>query len=205
MTLQPQPEPGHIRASDADRNLVADLLTSAYSEGRISRDELDERLTLTMAAKTFDDLAPITADLVPGSMQGRSVGAISTPVGPAIDRANATDETDSTLAIFGATERRGPWRARRRISNLTLFGGTRLDFREATFESDVCEVNVLCLFGGVDIDVPAGVSVRNETVAVFGGTDIKHIAPPQPGAPTLVLKGLVLFGGVTASGKKRRG
>lgn len=200
----PQPEPGRLRASDADRNLVADLLTAAYSEGRITRDELDDRLATTMAAKTFDDLTPITADLVPGSMQGRSIGAITTPAGASIDRTHPSDEVDSTIAVFAGTERRGPWRARRRISNLTLFGGTRLDFSEATFEADVCEVNILCLFGGVELDIPDGVAVRNEAVAIFGGTDVKHIAPPQPGAPTIVIKGFVAFGGVDAHGKRRR-
>lgn len=202
--MQPQPQPGGMRASDADRNLVADLLTAAYSEGRITREELDERLSATMAAKTFDDLAPLTADLVPGSMQGRSVGAISTASVPPIDRANASSTTDSTIAIFGSTERRGPWRARRHVSNITLFGGTRLDFREATFEADVCEVNVFCLFGGVDLDIPEGVAVRNEAVAVFGGSDVRHVAPPQPGAPTIVIKGLVAFGGIDARGNRRR-
>lgn len=192
-----------MRASDADRNLVADLLTAAYSEGRITSDELDERLSATMAAKTFGELAPVTADLVPGSLPGRSVGAVSTPASHLVDRSNASDETDSTLAIFGGTERRGPWRARRRISNLTLFGGSRFDFREATFEADVCEVNILCFFGGVEIVIPEGVAVRNETVAVFGGTDVKHVSPPQPGAPTIVLKGLVAFGGVDAKGRQR--
>lgn len=204
MSLQPQPEPGRLRASDADRNLVADLLTAAYAEGRITTAELDERLAATMAARTFDDLAPVTADLVPGGNQGRSVGAITSPASVPIDRAHASQETDSTVAIFGSTERRGPWRARRRLSNLTLFGGTRLDFREATFESDVCEVNILCLFGGVDLQIPDGVSVRNEAIAVFGGSDVKHIAPPQPGAPTIVIKGFVAFGGIDAKGTRRR-
>lgn len=202
--MQPQPQPGGMRASDADRNLVADLLTSAYTEGRITKDELDDRLSQAMAAKTFDELVPITGDLVPGSIQGRSVGALSSSSVPQIDRANASAAADATIAIFGGTERRGPWRARRRIQNLTLFGGTRLDFREATFESEVCEVNVLCLFGGVDIDVPEGVAVRNEAVAVFGGSDVKRVAPPQPGAPTIVIKGFVAFGGIDAHGSRRR-
>lgn len=193
-----------MRASDADRNLVADLLTAAYAEGRLTRDELDDRLTRAMAARTFDDLAPLTLDLVPGSDHPAAAAVV--PAGfTAVDRSHTTDETDSTLSIFGGTERRGPWRARRRISNLTLFGGTRLDFREATFESDVCEVNVLCLFGGVDLNVPDGVAVRNEVVAVFGGSDVSRLAPTQPGAPTIVLKGFVAFGGVSARGGRGPG
>ena len=45
--------------------------------------------------------------------------------------------------------------------------------------------------------VPPGVNVRNETLALFGGTDLKRIEP-VPGAPTVVLKGLVMFGGIDA-------
>lgn len=204
MTSPQIPEPARMRASDADRNLVAELLTAAYAEGRITKDELDDRLTAAMSAKTFAELAPLTTDLVPSSLEGRSVGAVTTPSTPVIDRANAATQPDTTIAIFGGTDRRGPWRARRNIASLTLFGGTRLDFREATFESDVCEVSIFCMFGGVDIDIPPGVAVRNETVALFGGTDVKNVAPPQPGAPTIVLKGLVAFGGVDARGKRRR-
>ncbi len=206
MTTEPNPlpRPDTMRASDADRNLVADLLTAAYSEGRITRDELDERLTAAMSARTFADLAPVTADLVPGSVEGRAVGALGTPAAPSIDREHASPGTDTTIAVFGGTDRRGPWRARRRLTSLTLFGGTQLDFRDATFESDVCEVSILCLFGGVEVLVPEGVAVRNECIAVFGGTDIKHTSPPRPGAPTLVLRGFVAFGGVEAKGARDR-
>ena len=69
---EPVPEPtnvgpiagGHLRASDADRDQVATVLSTAYAEGRLSREEHDERIDQLMAAKTFDDLLPITRDLV---------------------------------------------------------------------------------------------------------------------------------------------
>lgn len=199
---QPDHQPGSMRAADSDRAVVADLLSAAYAEGRLTRDEHDTRIDQAMTAKTFDDLRHLTADLVPGTTQGRAVGAFSSPAAP-IDRTNTRSEAETTFAIFGSVDRRGPWRARRHLSNLTLFGGSKFDFSEATFESDVCELNVFCAFGGVDLRVPEGVNVRNETVAIFGGTEVKHINP-QPGAPTIVVKGLVLFGGVEAKGSKRR-
>ncbi len=194
--------PGHMRAADADRAVVSDLLSAAYAEGRLTRDEHDTRLEQAMSAKTFDELRTLTADLVPGTTPGRTVGAFSSAATPAIDRTHPTNEAETTFAIFAGMERAGAWRARRHLSNLTMFGGSRFDFRGATFESDVCELTVFCAFGGVEIRVPDGVNVRNETVAVFGGTDVKHIHP-APGAPTIVLKGLVLFGGVDAKGDKR--
>ena len=52
-----------MRISDADRHRVAEVLREAAGEGRLDLDELDERLELTFAAKTYADLVPITADL----------------------------------------------------------------------------------------------------------------------------------------------
>ena len=46
---------GNLRASDADREQVATVLTTAYAEGRLSREEHDERLDQLLVAKTFDD------------------------------------------------------------------------------------------------------------------------------------------------------
>ena len=52
-----------IRASDADRTVVADRLRAALDEGRLTLSEYDERLRLAYAAVTYGDLAPLTADL----------------------------------------------------------------------------------------------------------------------------------------------
>jgi hypothetical protein len=58
-----------MRASDRDRAVVHDVLASAYAEGRLDRDELDERTTSVNAAKTYAELLPpirdLTADAVP--------------------------------------------------------------------------------------------------------------------------------------------
>lgn len=52
-----------IRISDADRERVAAQLREHFAEGRLTQDELDERITATFAAKTLGDLRPILADL----------------------------------------------------------------------------------------------------------------------------------------------
>ena len=57
--------PGSYRASDADRDQVAEVLNSAYAEGRLALDEHQERTQAALEAKTFDDLTALTADLVP--------------------------------------------------------------------------------------------------------------------------------------------
>jgi hypothetical protein len=52
-----------IRVSDADRERVAAQLREHYAEGRLSADELDERLSAAFGARTSGDLGRVTADL----------------------------------------------------------------------------------------------------------------------------------------------
>ncbi|WP_187366135.1 DUF1707 and DUF4190 domain-containing protein [Trebonia kvetii] len=55
--------PGGIRAADADRDRVAGILGTAYSEGRLSKDEYDARLEAALSARTYADLDQIVTDL----------------------------------------------------------------------------------------------------------------------------------------------
>jgi hypothetical protein len=49
-----------MRASDADRDVVLGVLTEAYADGRITREELDVRSAATQSARTLGDLvAPL--------------------------------------------------------------------------------------------------------------------------------------------------
>lgn len=52
-----------MRASDQDRNKVAELLCDAYAIGRLSRDEFDERSVAAFSARTYGELRDVTADL----------------------------------------------------------------------------------------------------------------------------------------------
>jgi hypothetical protein len=56
------PEP-HLRAADVDRTAVATVLGEHMSAGRLTVDEYDERLGRAYAAKTYGELAELTADL----------------------------------------------------------------------------------------------------------------------------------------------
>jgi hypothetical protein len=208
---QPVPEPdnvgpvagGNLRASDADRDQVATLLSTAYAEGRLSREEHDERIDQLMAAKTFDDLLPITQDLV---IVGPAA-PVATPQSSsrfAIDTTGQNAESDKMIAIFGGVTRRGRWRVRKNTHALALFGGMDLDLRDAIFEAPVVEISGFWCFGGLDIKVPEGIEIRDQTAGIFGGTDVRDVGDPAPGAPTLVIKGVSLFGGVSIKGPKKR-
>jgi hypothetical protein len=208
---EPVPEPtnvgpiasGNLRASDADRDQVATLLSTAYAEGRLSREEHDERIDQLMAAKTFDDLIPITSDLV---IVG-SPTPVTTPQTTnsfAIDPTGQNPESDKMIAIFGGVTRKGRWRVRKNTQALALFGGMDLDLRNAIFEAPVVEISGFWCFGGLDIKVPEGIEVQDRTAGIFGGTDVRDIGDPAPGAPTLVIKGVTFFGGVSIKGPRPR-
>ena len=53
-----------LRASDRDRDVVNELLGTAYAEGRLTPEELDERSDLVAQSRTLGDLPPILDDLV---------------------------------------------------------------------------------------------------------------------------------------------
>ncbi len=68
------PEP-HLRAADADRAAVATLLGRHMSAGRLTVEEYDERLARAYSAKTYGELAEITADLPSSDLAPRPAGA----------------------------------------------------------------------------------------------------------------------------------
>jgi hypothetical protein len=55
--------PRRLRAADADRRRVAELVQSAGAEGRLTLEEIEDRLTAVYAAKYTDELKTLTADL----------------------------------------------------------------------------------------------------------------------------------------------
>src|SRR5258708_13662635 len=55
-----------LRASDADREQVAERLHQAATEGRLTADELDDRMHHALTARTYGELEPLVKDL-PGS------------------------------------------------------------------------------------------------------------------------------------------
>ena len=62
----PGPDALRMLASDSDRAKYADFLGDAFAEGRLTRDEYDERLAAALAARTYGDLLPVLIDL-PGT------------------------------------------------------------------------------------------------------------------------------------------
>src|SRR3954470_23645078 len=60
-----RPDAASLRASDRDRDVVLGVLAEGYADGRITKEEYDERSGSTAAAKTLGELPALIVDLVP--------------------------------------------------------------------------------------------------------------------------------------------
>jgi hypothetical protein len=74
--------PGYrtLRASDADRDAVAERLRRAAVEGRLEPDELEERLHAALRARTYGELDRLLVDLPAGPVRRRSRGRVARPL-----------------------------------------------------------------------------------------------------------------------------
>jgi hypothetical protein len=74
-----------IRASDADREVVVDVLREAFSEGRLTLDEFDERMSAAYASRTWGQLRELTVDLPAQPVLGADVPGreLAAPAAPA--------------------------------------------------------------------------------------------------------------------------
>jgi hypothetical protein len=60
-----QPQNAPMRASDADREIVRGQFADAYADGRLSREEYDDRLNALYDSRTLGEFPALVADLVP--------------------------------------------------------------------------------------------------------------------------------------------
>jgi predicted membrane protein len=77
-----------------------------------------------------------------------------------------------------------------------IMGGHEIDLRPAKIAGGTAVIDVFVWWGGVDLRVPADWRVSNETLALLGGVDDKTRAPEGEAKGHLVIKGLVVMGGV---------
>lgn len=91
-----------MRASDLDRGVVQQALTEAYADGRLDREEFDERSESTLGSRTLGELVPLVGDLVSPTTPattGRGLAA-ATPA-DLHQRAVEKYTSDRREAVFG--------------------------------------------------------------------------------------------------------
>jgi hypothetical protein len=95
--VTPAPDHGRLRASHADREQVVDLLKAAFVQGRLTQDELDGRIGQALAARTYAELAVLTADL-PAEPERAPTAALA----PAPARARTQNRSANRAVKSGA-------------------------------------------------------------------------------------------------------
>lgn len=198
---------GHFRISDGDRDLVNNVLTTAYAEGRITREEFDERAGLVLAAKTFNDLAPITSDLMPGTrvQQYTSPAPVIPTPGPdqmiTVDSSQVSDDSDSLFGILSTARRDAPgWRMHRKTSVLVGLGDAIIDLTQGVMEDPHSEIEVMIGLGDLKVIVPAGVQVIDRVSNILGESKVLGTRPSAPGGPTITITGVTIMGEVRVIG-----
>ncbi|WP_162606435.1 DUF1707 SHOCT-like domain-containing protein [Jiangella asiatica] len=195
-----------LRASDADRERVADVLRQAASDGRLSLTELEERIDALYAAKTYADFEPVVRDLpgdipLPPVVRPPAVRANPAPV--VAGRVGGQPGSRSAKVVFSGIQRRGDWVVPSYYYIKAVFGGADLDLREATLETAEVQIDIKAVFGGVNIVVPDDVRVQVDGNGVFGAfnDDASHRRQPGPAAPLVRITGKAVFGGVNVQRK----
>lgn len=197
-----------LRASDADREQVAERLRDALAEGRLDMEEFGERLEATYKARTYRELEPITRDL-PGAGVAAPVSLVKQPLpAGAVDwPARIGGQATSTwgVGVMSGFQRKGRWTAPRRFTCVAFWGGGEIDLREAHFEAGEIVVNCVAIMGGVNVIVPPGVEVVVRGIGIMGGFDHgQEGVPGDPGAPRVVLSGFAFWGGVGVDRKQTK-
>ncbi|TXS56714.1 DUF1707 domain-containing protein [Streptomyces sp. t39] len=190
-----------MRASDADRDRIADILRDALAEGRLDAEEHSERIDAVYRAKTLGELEPLVSDL---PSDGR--GAAS-PYGAGV-RAPEDDEAggpaDNVVAVFSSATRKGRWSVGRRTNAFSLFGSVEIDLTEAMFRQRLTVINATSIFGNVEIRVPENITLRGSGTGIFGNFEVVHLEAADPQAPVVVVNGYAVLGNIEARPKRGR-
>ena len=188
-----------LRISDTDRDRTAEVLREAHAHGRITVDELDERLTSVYSAKTYADLVPITRDL-PAVKD-----AAAPPQNVRSSRIGGMPRFRMSLAILGGASRDGAWVVPPEYKAIATLGGIKLDMSDSTFAESETVIRAYAVLGGMEITVPADAEVDVGAVGIMGGVDHGAEGPGTPGGPRIRIVGVAVMGGIEVKrGRPRR-
>ncbi|MGI5509219.1 DUF1707 SHOCT-like domain-containing protein [Streptomyces sp. CA-106131] len=145
-----------MRASHADRDQVVEILRDAAGDGRLTSEELDERVEAALSARTIGELAGLTRDL-PISLS------------PADSSTRSTDVVEINQR-FGTLHRTGSWVVPRRMDIRMVGGDVKLDFTEAVIGQDTLDIDVdLSIGGDLVIVTKPGIVVATDELNVRVG------------------------------------
>lgn len=159
--------PGELRASHADRDQVAEQLRIAAGDGRLSPEELDERLELALTARTYAELAALIADL-PATGMATSPAVLAA----AALSAGAAPEPKDLIRLHytsGSARRDGRWVVPARMDLKTTSGSILLDFTEAVITRPTLHIDAEVRSGAITLIIKPGIVVEADDVSVRSG------------------------------------
>jgi hypothetical protein len=186
----PTPE---LRASHEDRDRVVELLRVAAGDGRLTVEELDERLEVAMTARTYGELAALTKDLPAES---------GSATGPPAERPRELVRID---CHSGSAKRDGRWLLPERMEVRVTSGSVRLDLTEAVVSQPSLQIDADVQSGSLTVVTRPGVVVDTDDVAVRSGS-VKVKAPWGQEVPVRLrvhISGKVGSGSITARPQRR--
>lgn len=107
-----------------------------------------------------------------------------------------TSATISAFAMMSGTDRKILSQEFRGGDITAVMGGHQIDLRSAKLADGVAVLDLFVWWGGVDLKVPADWEVSCEGIVLMGAIEDNSKAPSGPPQGRLVLKGLVVMGGV---------
>jgi Domain of unknown function (DUF1707)/Cell wall-active antibiotics response 4TMS YvqF len=179
-----------VRASDAEREAAMGRLRDAAAEGRLTFEELADRIEAADGAVTREDLERLTEDLPAAPAAAPSSEAAPLPT--------------RTSTVFGDVRRAGTWTVPARGKWESLFGDVLLDLREARVSGPEIRIDAGTIFGKVELLVPEGVEVEVRSRTLFGDINQEAAEAAPPGAPRILLTGGTVFGDVLVRSKRLR-
>jgi hypothetical protein len=161
---------GRLRASHQDRDRVVEILRVAAGDGRLTSDELDQRLEAALTARTYAELAALTTDL---------------PAAPGAAVAAAPAQAKDLVRIdcgSGRATREGRWVVPRRMEIRVTSGEVRLDLTDAVITEGTLRIDAEVRSGRLKLITKPGIAVDADEVGVQSG-EVKIRAPWGPDVP----------------------
>jgi hypothetical protein len=186
---------GHIRIGHRERDEVTEVLKEAAADGRLSMDELDDRLGAALQAKTYADLDPLVADLSV-DLPWRTVSTGRRPAVQGPPPAGYSREDPLRLDGGVSVEKRqGVWTVPPFMRLNQGVGGVKLNCLEATPAAPLIEIEVIPGAGTIVLVLPDGWGVDTDRLSkAWGSRSVKVPRDPAPGKPLLVFYGSLGMG-----------
>jgi hypothetical protein len=163
-----------LRASHDDRDRVVEVLRVSAGDGRLTAEELDQRLELALTARTYGELAELVSDL---------------PASGSVASAPATAPKPKEVARIdcqsGHVRRVDRWMVPQRMEVKVTSGHVMLDFTQAVITQPSLQLAIDVRSGHVVLRTKPGIVVDADDVAIRSG-HVRVRAPWGPDVPVLL-------------------